>query len=100
MTRKVRTVHANDLEGICHVMYSRDVESIDEWVKRDDHFFVNQVASTPNVKSLDELQDWPEDQFRYCMNCRQDHDDIIRRQTELWQRHGHLRGMELFSGKL
>ncbi|KAL4067750.1 hypothetical protein V8B97DRAFT_1915370 [Scleroderma yunnanense] len=98
ITDEVQIVHDCDLEGICYVIHSYDTESIDEWVKQDDHYFVNQAAPLLDVHSLDELHDWPEDQFQYCKQCRQDHDHALKYHSQLLQRHGWLHGMELFSG--
>lgn len=97
-TDKVETVYDYDLEGTCFVIHSRDSRYIDEWVKQDDHYYVNQSASSPDIQSLRDLREWSANNFQCCKICLERHEDSLRRHNQLIERHGRLRGMELFGG--
>ncbi|KIJ10522.1 cytosine-5--methyltransferase [Paxillus involutus ATCC 200175] len=97
-TDEAETVYDEDLQGICYVLHKRDTAIIDEWVQHDDHYYVNQQASSLNVKSIDDLDDWPKNEYRCCTKCRQEREELLERQRRLLERHGRLRGLELFSG--
>lgn len=73
--------------------------AVDEWVMHDDHYYVNQQACSLKPKSLNELKDWPVSEFRPCKKCHEEREELLERQSLLLQRHGRLRGLELFSGK-
>lgn len=92
-------MHDDDLQGQCYVVHGLDSDTIDEWVKHDDHYYVNQRACSLEIKSLKGLQDWPESEFQSCKKCQQEREDLLERQSLLLKRHGRLRGLELFSGK-
>jgi len=92
-------VHDEDLQGQCYVAHKRDADAVEEWAKHDDHYYVNQQACTLIPKSLDDLQDWPGNEFKACGKCREEREELLERQTLLLQRNGPLRGLELFSGK-
>jgi hypothetical protein len=98
-TGQVEIVHDEDLQGQCYVVHKRDTDAIDEWVDHDDHYYVNQHARSPKPKSLDDLQDWPKSEFNSCKKCLDERVELLERRTLLLQRHGCLRGLELFSGK-
>ncbi|KAF9246401.1 hypothetical protein BU15DRAFT_70495 [Melanogaster broomeanus] len=97
-TDEVETVYDEDLQGICYVVHKRDTAAIDEWVKHDDHYYVNQQASSPNVESLNDLENWPKNEYRCCKKCRGERQELLEQQNRLLERHGPLRGLELFSG--
>lgn len=98
-TDQVEIVHDEDLQGQCYVVHKRDTDAIDEWVQHDDHYYVNQQARSSKPKSLDDLQDWPKSELNSCKKCLDERVELLERRTLLLQRHGCLRGLELFSGK-
>lgn len=95
----MEVVHDEDLQGQCYIVHARDTDTIDEWVKHDDHYYVNQQTCSLKPKSLDDLQNWPKNEFKSCKKCHEEREDLLERQSILLQRHGRLRGLELFSGK-
>lgn len=98
-TDNVEIVHDEDLQGQCYVVHERDTDAIDEWVKHDDHYYVNQQVCSSKPKSLDDLRDWPKSEFKTCKGCHEAREELLERQSLLLKRHGRLRGLELFSGK-
>ncbi|KAF8559697.1 S-adenosyl-L-methionine-dependent methyltransferase [Imleria badia] len=97
-TDEVEIVHDEDLQGQCYVVHARDTDTIDEWVRHDDHYYVNQQACSLKPKSLDGLQNWPKSEFKSCKKCYEEREELLEQQSVLLQRHGRLRGLELFSG--
>lgn len=98
-TDEVEIVQDEDLQGQCYVVHEGDTDAIDDWVKHDDHYYVNQQSGSLGPKSLDDLQDWPKSEFKFCKKCHEEREDLLERQSLLLKRHGRLRGLELFSGK-
>lgn len=98
-TDEVEIVHDEDLQGQCYVVHEHDTDAIDEWVKHDDHYYVNQQVYSLKPKSLGDLQDWPKSEFESCKRCREEREGLLERNCLLLKRHGRLRGLELFSGK-
>lgn len=92
-------MHDEHLQGQCYIVHRCDVDAIDEWVKHDDHYYVNQQAGSLKPKSLENLQEWPKGEFKCCKRCHEERETLLERQSLLLQRHGRLRGLELFSGK-
>lgn len=92
-------MHDEDLQGQCYVVHQRDTDAIDEWVEHDDHYYVNQQARSLKTKSFGDLADWPKSEFKSCSKCHGEREELLERRTLLLQRHGRLRGLELFSGK-
>ncbi|KAG1724751.1 S-adenosyl-L-methionine-dependent methyltransferase [Suillus paluster] len=88
----------DDIRGQCFVVHETDDTIIDAWVTHDDHFFVNECADSLDVNSLDDLESWPGSQFRPCFQCLEEHRANLARRAQQLQRHGPLRGLELFSG--
>ncbi|KAF9227783.1 S-adenosyl-L-methionine-dependent methyltransferase [Gyrodon lividus] len=98
-TDETEMVYNEDLQGICYVVHKCDAAAVDEWVEHDDHYYVNQqTSSSLNVKSLDDLEDWPKNEYRCCKKCHRGREELLERQRRLLERHGRLRGLELFSG--
>ncbi|KAF8447830.1 hypothetical protein L210DRAFT_978503 [Boletus edulis BED1] len=97
-TGEVEIVHDEDLQGQCYVIHERDTDAIDQWVKHDDHYYVNQEACSLKPKILDDLQNWPRSEFKSCTKCHEERKELLEQQSVLLQRHGRLRGLELFSG--
>lgn len=95
----MESVHDEDLQGLCYVIHAHDTDAIDEWVKRDDHYYVNQYCYSSKPKSIDDLEDLPENDFRSCPKCHEEREDLMERESILLKRHGRLRGLELFSGR-
>lgn len=98
-TDEVEIVHDEDLQGQCYLIHEHDTAAIDEWVKRDDHYYVNQQAYSSKPKSFDEIENWPKTEFRSCKKCHEEREDLLERQSLLLKRHGRLRGLELFGGE-
>ncbi|KAH7889609.1 S-adenosyl-L-methionine-dependent methyltransferase [Phlebopus sp. FC_14] len=97
-TNKIEMVYHEHLRGICYVIHEYNTAAIDEWVKYNDHYYVNQEAPLLEVDSLDSLKDWPGDRYQCCIKCHQEHKGLLDHQNRLLARQGRLRGMELFSG--
>ena len=94
MTVRTGEIELERLDGRCYVRYLRERAEIEEWVKHDDHFYLNQKGNTQH--GLFVIHDEDLDHCEVCQEAR--NDDIVRAQ-ELFNQNGPLRGLELFSGK-
>jgi len=91
LTVRTGEIELERLDGRCYVRYLRELAEIEEWVKHDDHFYLNQKGNTQH--GLFVIDD---DHCEVCQEARKN--DIMRAQ-ELFNKNGPLRGLELFSGK-
>lgn len=98
-TDEVEIIRDEDLQGQCYVIHEYDTGTIDEWVKQDNHYYVNQQACSSKVNSIKAFKDWPKNEFRSCKKCCKEREELLEQQNILLERHGRLRGLELFSGK-
>lgn len=77
-----------------------DSDAIDQWVQHDDHYFVNQCAESATTGSVQDLQMLAPVEFKFCPVCHEDRVQQLSNAKRLLERHGPLRGLELFSGML
>lgn len=94
MTVRAGEIDLERLDGRCYVRYLRKCAEIEEWIKHDDHFYLNQKGDTRH--GLFSIGEEDVDHCETCFEARRD--DIVRAQ-ELFKQNGQLRGLELFSGK-
>ncbi|KAF5373890.1 hypothetical protein D9758_000794 [Tetrapyrgos nigripes] len=81
-----------DIDGKCFVKHLEDEDEINEWIKSHDHYFLRNELQLGSISRLDPAS------FQSCENCLSEREEeITQRQTEL-DKHGPLRGLELFSG--
>ncbi|KAF8891199.1 hypothetical protein BD779DRAFT_1513769 [Infundibulicybe gibba] len=90
-------VNVDDIDGKCYVRYLNDPQEIGEWVEHDDHFYVNEKvehddSNSPRLKPLQRSV------FKTCASCEAEHAGDLVRTNDSRNRHGPLRGLELFSG--
>ncbi|KAG6916653.1 hypothetical protein DXG01_005939 [Tephrocybe rancida] len=82
------------IDGLCYVHFLTNIESIDDWTKKDDHFYANQ-----GVDDLThELYDLEEDPFDQCDTCEKEGKRKGAEEEMLLTRNGPIRCLELFSG--
>ena len=91
-------VDASRVDGKCYVQYLTDSDAIDEWVRHDDHYFVNQWADSMSTASTKDLQMLGRKEFKYCLVCYENRIEQLNNTKKLLERHGPLRGLELYSG--
>lgn len=94
MTVRTGEIDLERLDGRCYVRYLSERAEIEEWIKHDDHFYLNQKGDLRH--GLFVIDDEDLDGCEVCQEAR--FDDIMRVQ-ELFNQNGPLRGLELFSGK-
>jgi len=82
----------------CYVQCLTDSDAIDEWVRHDDHYFVDQTADSVTIKSTKDLRPLAREDFKSCRTCYEDRIGELDNAEKLLQRHGPLRGLELYSG--
>ncbi|EGO21115.1 hypothetical protein SERLADRAFT_417509 [Serpula lacrymans var. lacrymans S7.9] len=97
-TSKFKAVTTDTIDGMCYVMHSSRDDTIDDWCKHDNHFYVHQYANSLKTDSLEELEELEEKNFTYCKQCYEDRKQTLRHTEELLQKNEPLRGLELFSG--
>lgn len=94
MTVRTGEIELERLDGRCYVRYLRKRTEIEEWVKHDDHFYLNQKGDIRHGLFIIDDED-----FDHCEVCQEARNDDIMRTQELFNQNGLLRGLELFSGK-
>lgn len=99
-TSDIVTIDADKIDGKCYVQHLTDADVIDQWVKHDDHYFVNQWAESAATRSLNDIQMLDPVEFKSCQVCHKDRVQQLSNTERLLERHGPLRGLELFSGTL
>jgi len=92
-TSQSSLIKSDDIDGICYVSHLTNSQAINEWVRHDDHYYSNQIA-TPSG----ELHVLDSDDFRQCKRCFNDRINRLHFNEQLFARHQPLRGLELFSG--
>ena len=92
-------VDTSRIDGKCYVQYLKDSDTINEWVQHDDHYYINQQSETVSAASISDLQSLAPEQFKFCLACYQDRVERLENTKKLLERHGPLRGLELFSGE-
>ena len=91
-------VDADRIDGKCYVQYLTDADSIDEWVRHDDHYFVNQKGDSVSTTSTEDLELLASEDFKSCLACYENRLEQLENSSKLLERHGPLRGLELYSG--
>lgn len=91
-------IDTSRIDGKCYVQYLKDSDFIDEWVQPDDHYYVNQESEALSIASIDDLQIMAPEQFKFCLACYEDRVEQLKNAKKLLERHGPLRGLELYSG--
>jgi len=51
-----------------------------------------------STTSIDDLQSMAPEQFKFCLACYEDRVEQLKIAKKLLERHGPLRGLELYSG--
>lgn len=102
MTSKVlscRPVHLIDGKAyVTHPSHLPDSLDLQDWVKLDDHFYVDLFTDSSDPESLDELSSLPPRVFKTCTECTKEHQACLEEDMSLLKKHGPLRGLELFAG--
>ncbi|OJA16031.1 hypothetical protein AZE42_04288 [Rhizopogon vesiculosus] len=88
----------DNIRGQCFVVHETEDDEIDAWVAYDDHYYVHECADSLDVNSLDDLEPWSGNNFKHCVSCHEERQAHLTRRAQQLQRHGPLRGLELFSG--
>lgn len=97
-TSKIVNVDADRVDGKCFVAHLLVPAEIDQWVKTDDHYFVNQWAESTSIKSTDDLQELGVSELRLCQPCHKTRVEQLSYAERLLEKNGPLRGLELYSG--
>ncbi|KAF5357987.1 hypothetical protein D9756_001474 [Leucocoprinus leucothites] len=93
LTPRAGEIDPERLDGRCYVRYLRKHREIEEWIRHNDHFYLNQKGDLKHgLFSIDE------EDLDYCGLCLEARNDDISRAQELFEQNGPLRGLELFSG--
>lgn len=87
------------MDGKCYVRQLTVSHKIDDWVRHQDHFYVNQWAESKGIETTDSLQELAPDELECCSSCHIDHVQELAHAERLLRKNGPLRGLELFSGK-
>lgn len=82
----------DSIDGVCYIQHLTDPKEIEEWVKHDDHFYVNQEGD------LDGLNRITSGDLMICKTCHKSRTQALQRREELRRHNSPLRTMELFSG--
>ncbi|KAG6851305.1 hypothetical protein H0H93_011741 [Arthromyces matolae] len=82
------------IDGKCFIKQLADIEDINDWVRHDDHFYVNQGVDIETR----ELYDLDDDALEECDICESQRRRTWKEQQKLLARNGPIRCLELFSG--
>ncbi|KAK0239761.1 hypothetical protein EDD85DRAFT_949593 [Armillaria nabsnona] len=94
LSQRTRSVAVKRLQGVCFVKHLVEQAAIRSWIKRDDHFYLNQVEDSEGELIPLSTKSWK----RCIHGCFDDHEQEVRDARRLRDRNSPLRGLELFSG--
>ncbi|KAF7965632.1 hypothetical protein HWV62_42606 [Athelia sp. TMB] len=94
----LQEVSMESIDGKCYARQLFDTSAIDEWVKHPNHFYFNRKAESWDIKTTSQLQKLGSSKIPCCETCMDEHIQNLAGAERLLQKHGPLRGLELFAG--
>ncbi len=94
LTSRTGEIDPERLNGRCFVKHLGNHKEIDNWIRHNDHFYLNQKGDSRRGLFYIEEED-----VEYCQECLGTREDDITRAESLFEKNAPLRGLELFSGK-
>ncbi|KAG6854702.1 hypothetical protein C0991_002414 [Blastosporella zonata] len=94
LTDRKSTVKPSEVDGICHVRVLTDINMINEWVRHDDHFYVNERINS----ETGELSPIKKGSVSRCVPCDEERKKNREEEEKLSTMYDPIRCLELFSG--
>ncbi|CAA7271617.1 unnamed protein product [Cyclocybe aegerita] len=85
-------ISAHQLDGKCHISFMTDENKIQQWIKHNDHYYVNQEGDEEHLTPMDD------EDIKHCKICRNEDRERRTMTKKFGLTNSKLVGMELFSG--